>query len=334
MRIKYKINIILFLIISYFLQSKYVYAGEKDIVVMESYSKKHQWDLDYTNALIKRLGKKYKIHLFEMNTKALPKAEHESMARKGWDFIVKIKPTLVILGDDAALKFIGPKLEESKIRTVYLGINNNPRVYFDIEPKYVTGVLERPLIRRSAVFIKHIIPKTKNVLILFDSDRTSEIVHEDFFAKKPNVKLLDVNFDIFLVSSFSDWKKKVLNSASKYDAIIVGLFHTLYDENDKNVDSNYVIKWTSENAKIPLFTFWDFAVGTNKAMGGLVLTGDGQGKAAADIAEKLLNNKKILPGALFPVYLQEGVFIFSKSELKKAKINLPKDIEKESLLIE
>ena len=49
---------------------------------------------------------------------------------KCMELVKKIKPLIVILGDDAALKFLGPKLEEHKIRSVYLGINNNPRVYF------------------------------------------------------------------------------------------------------------------------------------------------------------------------------------------------------------
>ena len=46
-----------------------------------------------------------------------------------------------------ALKFVGPQLEQHQIRTVYLGINDNPKIYFAQEPKYVTGVLERPLIK-------------------------------------------------------------------------------------------------------------------------------------------------------------------------------------------
>ncbi|WP_186647153.1 ABC transporter substrate binding protein [Fluviispira vulneris] len=321
-------------IILFFLLSECVFAGEKDIVVIESYSKNYKWDLDYTNEIIKRLGSHYKIHLFEMNTKVLPKSQHEGEALKGWDFILKINPTLVILGDDAALKYLGPKVEEKKIRTVYLGINNNPRVYFKSTPKYVTGILERPLIRRSALFIKDIIPKAKNVLILFDKDRTSEIVFEDFFLSKPSVVFSDVKFDIFLVDKFAKWKNIILQSPKKYDAIVVGLYHTLVDENSKNVDSNDVIKWTSENAKIPLFAFWDFAVGKNKAMGGLVLPGAGQGKAAAGISEKILKDKNILPGSILPIYLQEGIFIFSKYELKKANIKLPESIQNNSTFID
>ena len=80
--------------------------------------------------------------------KKVPKSEHEKRGQEALKFVNKINPVLVILGDDAALKFVEPTLEKNKIKTVYLGVNNNPRAYFDTEPKYVTGVLERPLIRR------------------------------------------------------------------------------------------------------------------------------------------------------------------------------------------
>ncbi|RDB35176.1 MAG: hypothetical protein DCC88_11575 [Spirobacillus cienkowskii] len=177
------------------------YAGNKDIVVVESYSKEYKWDVDYDKELKNRLGNQYQLHFFEMNTKKVPKSEHEKRGQEALKFINKISPILVILGDDAALKFVGPTLEKNKIKTVYLGVNNNPRAYFDTEPKYVTGVLERPLIRRSSIFIKDIIPKAKKVLILFDNDRTSEIVHEDFFSKKPSVDFSGIIYDIFLVSN-------------------------------------------------------------------------------------------------------------------------------------
>ncbi|WP_338636080.1 ABC transporter substrate-binding protein [Spirobacillus cienkowskii] len=310
------------------------YAGNKDIVVVESYSKEYKWDVDYDKEIKNRLGNQYQLHFFEMNTKKVPKSEHEKRGQEALKFINKISPILVILGDDAALKFVGPTLEKNKIKTVYLGVNNNPRAYFDTEPKYVTGVLERPLIRRSSIFIKDIIPKAKKVLILFDNDRTSEIVHEDFFSKKPSVDFSGIIYDIFLVSKFANWQKLVLDANKNYDAIILGLYATLTDANNSNVDSEKVLQWTSENSKLPLFAFWDFTVAKQKAMGGLVITGASQGKAAAELAIKLLNNPNTLPSSIFPIYLQEGKFIFSKYELNKRKLALPKEILNETIFVE
>lgn len=310
------------------------FSSSKDIVIIESYSKSFKWDADYSKALSERLGKKYKLTFFEMDTKRIPKSDHEKMGLKAWELIQQIKPVLVILGDDAALKFVGPHLENNKIRSVYLGINNNPRVYFENDPKYFTGILERPLMRRSALFIKEIIPNAKNVLIMFDSDRTSEIVHEDFFSSKPSVVFSGINYDIFLNKTFNEWQKHVIDAPKKYDAIITGLYQSITDEKGKNVDAEKTITWTSQNSKLPLFAFWDFAVGKNKALGGLVLTGYTQGKAAAEVAEKLLASPNLLPSSLFPIYLQEGVYLFSKQEVKKFNINIPNDIKKDSKFVD
>lgn len=332
MSIKFLIKNILFIVI--LLMPIYSYAGKKDIVIVESYSKNYKWDADYCKVLKDKFGKKYNLTFFEMDTKRIPKTEHEKMGNKAWELIQKVKPILTIVGDDAALKFVGPRLEDNKMRTVYIGINNNPRVYFDKEPKYITGVLERPLMRRSAIFIKDLIPNTKKVLILFDSDRTSQIVHEDFFSGKPSIVFSGITYDIYLNSTFTEWQKRILEAPGQYDAIVTGLYSTLTDENNKNVDSEKVMNWSAQNTKIPLFAFWDFTVGKNKAMGGLVMTGASQGKSASEIVEKLLNNPNLLPSSLFPIYLQEGKFIFSKYELSRFKLTLPNDIKDEAIFLE
>ena len=255
------------------------------------------------------------------------------MGIKAINLISKIKPTLVILGDDPALKFVGPQLEKDQIRTVYLGINDNPRIYFDQEPKYVTGVLERPLIRRSAAFIKKIIPQAKKVLILFDHARTSEIVFKDFFDNQSSVSFSDIKYDVFLLNKFLEWKNLVIKANKEYDAIIIGLYFSL-NENNKNVNHEEVLKWSSKNSKKPVFAFWDFAVGKEKSLGGLVITGTSQGKAAAEVAQKLLKNSQLMPNSIYPIYLQEGKFIFSKYELKQKNITLPENISNESIFLE
>lgn len=310
------------------------FAGNKDIVVIESYNKNFKWDIDYCSALKERLEKKYNLIFFEMDTKRIPKSKHEKMALNAWELVKKIKPLIVILGDDAALKFLGPKLEEHKIRSVYLGINNNPRVYFKNSPKYITGVLERPLIKNSAIFVKDLIPKTKKVLIMFDNDRTSEIVFEDFFTKKSTVMFSGIQYDFLLIKNFSEWQDHMIKATGTYDAIIIGLYQALVDETGKNIDAEKVIYWSSHNTKVPLFAFWDFAVGKNKTLGGLVLTGYAQGKAAAEITEKLAENPSLIPNEIFPIYLQEGIFLFSNHELSKYNLTLPDIIKKESKFVD
>lgn len=313
----------------------FAFASLKDIIIIESYNSEFKWDADYLREIKKRFDKKYNVTTFQLDTKRLPLAEHSKIAQKAWALIESKKPVLVFLGDDAALKYLGQKLELKSIPTVYLGINNNPRTYFEKEPKYVTGVLERPLIRRSSLFIKNIVPQTTRVLILFDNDITSQIVHEDFFKGNATSFYSGVSFDFKLISQYSQFQKEIINAeTNKYDAIIIGLYQALKDEQGVNVPAETVIKWSSQNAKKPIFGYWDFTIGKGKGVGGYVLSGTSQGIAAAELGQKILNNPKRLPFTYFPVFLQEGIFLFSKSELKRWKLTLPPEFSKEVQYVE
>lgn len=312
-----------------------VYAANTQIVVVESYHKEYKWDAEYRKKIIDRLGRQYKITFFEMNTKRLPPAEAPRMAEKALQLIDEIKPALVMLGDDAALEFLGEKIEERAIPAVYLGINKNPRSYFKKNPKYISGILERPLFQRSSYFIKSLLPKAKKVLILFDGDRTSRIVFNDSFMGHSSLILNHITFDVKLCNTFEEWKKEIAGvSVNNYDAVVVGLYPSLKNEKGLNTDSEEVIAWTNSHLDKPAFAFWDFAVGKGKSVGGFVLQGATQGDAAADMAEKILQNPSRLPSSYWPVFLQEGAFVFSRHELARWKIQLPADMSKNAIFVD
>src|SRR5438046_2245959 len=103
-----------------------VRAADDVIFVVESYNVEMKWDVSYKEALQESLGKKYKLEYFQMDTKRLPKDQHAAMADKAWAMYLALHPVLVILGDDAALKFLAQRLGATATPVVYLGINNNP----------------------------------------------------------------------------------------------------------------------------------------------------------------------------------------------------------------
>ncbi|MCB9481336.1 MAG: sugar ABC transporter [Desulfobacteraceae bacterium] len=265
-----------------------------------------------------------------MDTKDFKESAFQ-MADKAWHKFNEVKPDLVILGDDAALKYLGPKLSKTDTPVIFLGINNNPREYDIIGKKNITGVLERPLMKRSISFISRIVkPVPEKILILFDSGITSKASVENELKQ---IHMEDTATDIKLISSFKDWKQTVLDSEKNgYDVIIVGLYQTLTDENGKNVNGKDVLNWTSENTPVPPFAFWDFSAGKNKTIGGYVLFGESQGKAAAEMAVKIL---KGTPPVQIRIEIPEkGHFLFSKSQLKKWEITLPDEIMSRASFVE
>jgi ABC-type uncharacterized transport system substrate-binding protein len=305
-------------------------AAAETILVIESYHAEFPWDAGYKEALQATLGKTYQLEFFQMDTKRLPKAQHAAMADKAWRRFLALRPALVVLGDDAALKFLAQRLGTTSVPVVYLGINNNPRKYFDAAVvKNITGVLERPALKRNIVFVRDILPKAKRALVLFDTDATSQVVLNETFDGKHRQWINGVSVELKLVDRWEQWRTEVLDARKNYDVIFIGLYQALHDANGKSVNtSDEVLRWTSDNAPVPVFCFWDFSVGADKAIGGLVLHGKEQGRAAADMALKILSGTA--PETIYPVTADRGRFLFSKKQLRRFHITLPAQIAAEA----
>lgn len=307
--------------------------AQKTILVVESYHAEYLWDASYTTALKDTLGADYKLEFFEMDTKRLPKDQHQKMADTAWEKYLSLKPDLVILGDDAALKFLAPRFAEKKTPVVYLGINNNPRSYLQKTADNFTGVLERPLLKRSIAFIKTLLPEAKKVLVLFDSNVTSQIVKKEVFEDKDSINVGEILVEIKLLGDLKSWQETVPAMKGQYDAVVVGLYQSVIDAAGKPANADELISWVSQNSPIPPFAFWDFAVGANKTIGGMVLYGKDMGILASGLVKDILEKGKA-PNDLRPIFNNQGLFLFSKAQLAKWKVTLPTDISSTATLIE
>lgn len=188
-----------------------VFAQKKDILVIESYHGGYPWDASYKEGLTEVLGSKYNLIFFEMDTKRLPKSEYKNRNRMAWDKYKEINPVLVVLGDDNALKYLGPKFANTNTPVVYLGINNNPRSYGMVNNEHITGVLERPLLKRSIKFLDELL-KIKKVLILFDAGTTAKCIFSEIFSNSESEVFGGIQADIKLIKNYTQWQKSVLTA--------------------------------------------------------------------------------------------------------------------------
>ncbi len=301
-------------------------AQQKTVLVIESYHAEYPWDISYKEGLSEVMGSVCRFVYFQMDTKRLPESEHEKMAEQAWKKYQEIKPDLVILGDDNALRYLAPKLGSTDMPTVYLGINSNPKDYDASEKKNITGVLERPLFNLSTGSIQKILsPKPEKILLLFDSGETSEAAVAESFKGRTTLPIHNMMVQLKLIGKFEEWKQTVVNAkAEGFDAIVIGLYHTVTDEKGAHVPDQTLLKWTVENTPVPPFGFWDFSVGADKTIGGFVLFGKAQGEAAGKIALKIFSGKS--PQEIRPVIADMGKFLFSRSQLKKWGLRLPNEI--------
>lgn len=310
-----------------------VFSGVKKILIISSYHKEYEFQIEYINEIKNVVGKNYEYYNFYMNTKHIKKEEFIGKSNEAFAYYKQVKPDLVVLGDDSAFSLLKDRFSKEIIPVVFLGINNNLRNYFKIRPNNFTGVLERPLYQRNITFIKECIPKLKKILIIYDNSNTSQFIVKEAFAGKTNGKILNVEINIINTDSYEKWKDIVLNESPEYDAVVLGLYSTLRDKNDKVMDENSVLQWTSKNIKKPLFGTWSFSVGKGKTIGGLVLSGKDQGNEAGKIIKKILE-KKEKPISIYPVTALNGEYLISQSELKRWNIEIPSKYKEQINFVE
>lgn len=304
------------------------------VVVIESYHQGYQWDKQYYQAILDNLTPQHEVSYFEMDTKRKPKSQHAERADKAWQFIEQQKPQLVILADDNAVNFLHQRLDTSQIPVVYLGVNMNPREYHLNQHKLFTGVLERPLLKRSLILIHRLLPQAQHrkILVMFDQGNTSKLA-ADYISKQQSSMLSDIEVNIVQLNRLEEWQQQVLSAKEQgYNAIVVALYQTVRDADNRSVDAEQLLKWIAENTPVPNFGFWGFSVSAEGNIGGYVLDGYHHGTIAAKMAAKILAGEK--PENIFPVTDDLGTFMFSRQGVEKWQLNLPKEIEKQTLWVD
>ncbi len=310
-------------------------VAQAKILVIESYHQSFAWDQSYIQGLEEVLGERYQLSYFEMDTKRLPPAEHPNRAEQAWLHYLTVQPDLVILGDDNALKYLGPRFAQTSVPVVYLGINNNPRYYHVHQLFNITGVLERPLIKRSITTIQQLNQnQLQRMLVLSDNSITSQYILSDVFNHRKNLLVSGVEVEFRLIDKWEDWQQSVLNSKSEgFDAIAFTLYQTLTDKALQNVNSEQVITWSASHTPLPPYGFWDFAVGKDKTIGGLVMFGYEQGRIAAEMAHTILSTG-VVPRTLGPKTAEKGRYLFSRSQLAHYQLTLPENIRSKVELVD
>lgn len=329
-----KLAVLLLLLLLQCVRPAAAQAAPPTILLIESYHADFEWDAGYRAALKARLEPAYKLVTFEMDTKRLPPERHTAMADQAWALYLKLKPALVIVGDDAALSLLVTRLAATTTPVVYLGINNNPRNYFDpAKVRNITGVLERPLVKRNVAQLRKILPQARRVLFLFDTSITSTVILNEAFQGRMQQQFEGLTVDIKLIGDWGPWQAEVLAARSNgYDAVYVGSYQAMRDGARPPRTAMSMMRWSSEHAQVPLFGLWDFFIGADLATGGLVLDGREQGMEAATIALRILGGAA--PGSIYPVTAQRGRFVFSRTQLERHHITLPPEIAAQSQLVD
>ena len=293
-----------------------------EILVISSYHPANLWDQSYSASLREHLKGAHHISHFYMDTKRQPRQELSRIADRAMESYRQHKPDLVVLGDDNAINALARRIATEGTPVVFLGMNENPRHKGLVGHPRITGVLERPLLKRNISEMSQLMGGLDKALVLFDRSEVSRTAIADEFSDQREPRVGTTRVDNQQLDDYRRWQEAVLSSRQRgYGALFIGLYHTLVDERGEHVSEQQVIEWTSQHSPVPLFSFWEFSVGKGRAIGGLVLNGHAQGERAAELANAILAGTS--PGALSPRAALRGEYVFSRGELARWQLELP-----------
>jgi len=305
-------------------------AKEKTVLNISAYNKGYKWTDDCVKGISSVLEDRYHLVTIYMNTKMLSKDRHQEAANKAWNTFKEINPDLVMLGDDNALYFLGPRFADSDVPVVFYGVNANPRKYFKDKsiPGNITGILERVPIYAVLRIVKPLLKNAKKMLLLFDDSPTSDAAIETMLDGKDHISI--ANFDLYSkrVRTFKAWSDTILQAQKKYDTIYLATFFTIKDEDGRCMNPPDVLEWSSKHTKIPLFGSQESMVYNDGVLGAIVIVGKKHGQLAAQMASHILEGGKI------PIHImhKDAEILLNQHQLEKFNIDLPDSISKLSRL--
>ena len=296
------------------------------VAIIESYHADYAWDHEYVQGIEDVLAG-HQLERFQLDTKRIQREDYEMAADRVWNGLTAYRPELVLIGDDNAFRLLSARLSTLNIPVVFLGLNGTPRDYGLDQFSAITGVFERPLLKRSVLFLSALLKKdSPRILVLFDASTTSTVSHDHLSQLERYVKIGKMHIDIRLDNRSEVWRERVSQAkAQGYDAIIVGLYHTLSETDGSYTQPDEMLAWIHDHTSVPSFGFWDFSIGPRGNVGGFVLDGYAHGKTAAGMAERILNGTPA--SSIYPVIDDSGRFIFSRSGMKKWQLTVPERLD-------
>ncbi|WP_119393384.1 ABC transporter substrate-binding protein [Salinibius halmophilus] len=286
------------------------------IVFVHSYHAEFPWVEDYRRGLENQLPEHQTIHVF-LDAKQASDETITINVEKAWQLVIDELPQVVVLADDAALKLLAPRLIERQVATVYLGINANPRDYGATGIR-MTGVLERPQLKRSIAMIRQLLPEVDRIDVLLDSRLTADTIVDETLGNNGLVSNIEVN--AYQFDQFSAWKAHVENLSDSVDALFLGTYAGLQNEGSVPIAIDEVSRWTSSNSPVPVFSFWSFSIADDMAIGGYVINGEQQGAEAGRLVSHYLRTGELLQ-VRSP---DQGHYLFSQKQLTRWHLPLPR----------
>ncbi|MDB4582057.1 hypothetical protein N9164_02790 [Draconibacterium sp.] len=296
---------------------------KKKIVYVNSYHRGHPSSDEIMDAIIEEFpSNRFDLHTYIMDTKRNTSQEYiEDMAAQLVDSISLIKPDIVIVSDDNAVKYlIQPYFGDMNLPVVFCGVNWSDKEY-NLEAVKVTGMLEILPLAEVLLTMKSRYPSMKKLLVLNENTTTSrkeKLLLDSLFNRVGVVATHE------LVNDFDSWKTKFKEGNKEYDIIYISTNGAI-----KNWDKNQAVNFVHQHISIPVITCEDFMM--PYAVLGMTKVAREQGLWAAETAKRILNGEN--PSDIPVTRNKESAVWINSSLAEKIGFNLDKELLKQAKIV-
>jgi len=296
------------------------------VLVVHSYNPGYIWTDAVAQGIQEGLrGSKAAVETLYLDAKR--DQDQASLQTKALVFLQRIetwKPQVVIATDDAAQVYlVQPHLKgRATPQVIFCGVNAPLEVY-GFPAQNVSGVRERWHFRQSFALLKKLVPVAKRVAMLTDGSDSSSHVLADLRQEQRqsgpfSLKLIAAE----QTETFQQWQRKVQSYQSRADALALGIYHSLRDEDTgRTVPPEAVIAWTKTANKLPTIGFADYSVGHGMFCG-VLESGHEQGYLAGLMARQVLE-KRVAAGALAVRTNMRGTVLLNLKTAEQLGISIP-----------
>ena len=313
----------------------------KKVLIVHSYEKGHVCGQPQEDGIIEafqksdlEIGKDVKFHYFYMDTKKTytTPAEIKQRGELAFEKVKEIKPDVVLVLDDNAVKTVMMPLIGSDIQVVFCGMNGQPEDYnmkkhfMDSRRKpgaNVTGIYEKLYLVRSMGVMKAVLPGLKKVLGITDYSPTGNAITNQF-KKEIKEETPNMAFELVRVKDFAEYKKVISRANEDHETgAIYPAALSLSTPEGKTYTAPDIFRWTIKNCDKPGMAL-NYFFAKLGIFGGAAVDFRAMGHQAGAKAVKIIKGNRA--GDLPIVDADKYAIVFNLARAKELGVNIPFEI--------
>lgn len=265
--------------------------GRKRVLIIHSYHSGLSWSDNISNSIRKEFINEKAIDIFTefLDTKHIALSKSEETYKIYFSIkYKKFRPDVIIVSDNDALDFVLRNRLQlfPDIPIVFCAINNFKEELLKGQ-KNITGVVEETSPLKTINLILAQNPDLQRLVIISDQTTTG-VIECDHVEKELKKITKSIRKEWWKTLSEKDLQPK-LTKLSKGDAVLLILFNQ--DATGKYFSYEESAEMISGYSPVPVYGLWDFYL-NHGIVGGCLTNSNFQGKSAAQLATRILDNEK------------------------------------------